>query len=208
MKKIILFVFFCSTLLSYSQENKVNFGLKGGVNYAKFSADSPFIDFKRKIGFYAGGFTNIGINKKLKIQPEILYSSQGTKVVFEDIQVTDTNGEVTVGDYKSNFNESTISLPISLQYYFIENFYLEGGPQFGFILNRKEKVLETPFEDIDANDSTQLYNDNFDFGAIFGIGHKVTKNISINGRFFLGLIKRDNVVKSSVFYLGVDYNFL
>ena len=58
--------------------NPVKFGVKAGANLANLSG-SGVTSNDPKFGAYGGVFVNIPINAQFKIQPEVLYSMQGTK---------------------------------------------------------------------------------------------------------------------------------
>src|SRR5882672_6128314 len=71
MKKIaLLIVCVCCFGLLYGQ--KIEMGIKGGINLAQLAQP----DDKMRIGINAGFFAQIKL-RKIKIQPEILYSQQG-----------------------------------------------------------------------------------------------------------------------------------
>jgi len=56
---------------------QVGGGIKAGVNFAQVSGadDEP----GRRVGAIAGGFLTFGIGSGLAVQPEVLFSMQGTK---------------------------------------------------------------------------------------------------------------------------------
>jgi hypothetical protein len=133
------FLTFLITLNINGQNSSTEFGIKAGANYAQYTPDfkvggNDFVDYKRKLGFYAGGFINIEISNKIKVQPELIFAIQGTTVLIKDVEVSDRFTTI-VSDYKSNINESTISVPVIFQYLFNDKFYMEGGPQFGYIID-------------------------------------------------------------------------
>jgi hypothetical protein len=37
-----------------------------------------------------------------------------------------------------------------------------------------------------------------------GLGYKILEKVRINTRYFLGIIERDNLIKHSVFSLGIE----
>ncbi|WGH75976.1 porin family protein [Tenacibaculum tangerinum] len=214
MKKnifIILILFFSISI--NSQNTKMQFGIKSGINMSKYTPElnvenTRLADYQRKIGFYIGGYTNIKISQKFKIQPEILFSSQGTKRVFEDISLTDSNGELIIsGDIEEKISESVISTPITLQYFINNEFNLEGGIQLGYIMNRKQEITKNPLDSFFGNNSQNINTnyDKFDLGFNIGLGYEVFENMRINTRYFHGLIERDGSIKPSVFSLGIEY---
>lgn len=199
------------TMNCYSQNSNTEFGLKAGANYSKFTPDlkvggMDFVEYQRKLGFYAGGFIKVRFSDKLHFQPELLFAVQGTGILIEDNELRDSNGEITVSDSKSNVNELTLAVPLVLRYYFTEAFFLEAGPQIGYIIDRNEKIKEDPFEEFGRSSQPMEFDyDNFDLGLTVGTGYNLSSNLTLNGRFFFGLIERDNAVKLSVYNLGIEY---
>jgi hypothetical protein len=214
MKKHILIILILLVSISVNaQTSKMKFGIKSGINLSKYTPEmyvgnSRLADYQGKIGFYIGGYSNIKISEKFKIQPELLFSNQGTKRVFEDISVFDSNGTlVGVSDIEETINESVISLPIILQYFINDKFNLEGGIQLGYVINRKQETTKDPFG-LNQGNNSQNNNtnyDKFDLGFNLGLGYKILENVRINTRYFLGLIERDNSIKPSIFSLGIEY---
>tara|TARA_R100000935_G_scaffold13736_5_gene27657 strand:+ start:83341 stop:83991 length:651 start_codon:yes stop_codon:yes gene_type:complete len=206
---LITFSLFTST--TFSQNSDIEFGLKGGVNYAKFTPNPSIrgielAQYQRKFGFYVGGYSNFTLSEKFKIQPELLFALQGSVFLIEDIEIRESADELPiVGDFKTKITETTISVPVVAKYYVTNTFYLEAGPQFGFIINREDKVIESLSDDPNFNTRPDFDYDIFDFGVALGVGLKLTEQLSLNSRYFIGLIKRDDSVKSSVFNLGVEY---
>mgnify|MGYP006118837825 CR=1 FL=1 len=214
MKKNILIILILLVSISINaQTSKMKFGIKSGINMSKYTPElyvgnSRLADYQGKLGFYIGGYTNIEISEKFKIQPEILFSSQGTKRVFEDISLTDSNGIlIGTGDIEEKISESVISIPITLQYFINNKFNLEGGIQLGYIINRKQETTKNPFDGFLGNNSqnNNTNYDKFDLGFNVGLGYEIFENMRINTRYFLGLIERDNSIKPSVFSLGIEY---
>jgi hypothetical protein len=214
MKKHILIILILLVSISVNaQTTEINFGLKSGINMSKYTPDvyvgnSRIVEYQGKIGFYIGGYSNIKISEKFRIQPELLFSNQGTKRVFEDISVSDSNGiPIGVSDIEETINESVISLPIILQYFINNKFNLEGGIQLGYVINRKQETTKDPFG-LNQGNNYQNNNtnyDKFDFGFNLGLGYKILEKVRINTKFFLGLIERDNAIKPSIFSLGIEY---
>src|SRR5690554_5058966 len=78
MKKLFLLVVAIAITTTVSQAQEVRIGAKGGVNFATFSGDD-LGDVKSRTGFHIGGLVEIPVSEKFAIQPEVLYSSQGSK---------------------------------------------------------------------------------------------------------------------------------
>ena len=76
MKKILLTAA-AVFALSYANAQDVKFGAKAGLNLSNFTGDVE--NTSTKVGFQVGGFAEIKISEKFAVQPELLYSLQGTK---------------------------------------------------------------------------------------------------------------------------------
>ncbi|MBL0682096.1 porin family protein [Aquimarina mytili] len=209
--KFILGLLFTLVALStQAQEKNIQFGLKAGANYAQYfpdieTRDITLLEYKKKFGFYIGGFAKINLSEKFKLQPELLFAIQGSKTLNEGIEIFIPQNQVLiVGDFRTNISETTLLAPIVLQYYATGNFYLEAGPQLGFIIDTKEKVKEDPFNQIN-NQTFDLDYDTFDVGLTAGAGYKLTEHFGVNARYFFSLTERNSVIKSSIFNLGIEY---
>ena len=109
MKKTIIIL--CTLFLSASaiaQHQKVKLGIKAGLNLATLTFDESELDSSSKAGFTAGVMIEIPMTKKFSLQPEILYSQQGTKTSFSDSDVTNSNYESTI---KLNY----LNIPVMLK---------------------------------------------------------------------------------------------
>ena len=87
------------------------------------------------------------------------------------------------------------------QYKATPEFFLEAGPQFGFLVSAKANS-------IDIKDETN----SFDFGLGLGAGYWFTEKIGANVRYVAGLtdIAKDNggsAVKNNGFQVGLNYKF-
>ncbi|WP_378184781.1 porin family protein [Aquimarina sp. W85] len=215
-KKLVLLVVVLS-IFSFTingQQSKTSFGIQAGVNYAGYTPrfinpNTKDIRYTGKVGLYVGGFVNFEISEKIRIQPSLLYASQGSKFLNENVEVRrNSNDPPTEFDFAINIIESTIVLPVVVQNYFNEKFYIEAGPQVGYIFNLKDKnVGDTLPETEDDGTGNLSNNDKIDFGFLVGVGYKLTENLGLNSRYYFGVIKRNNALKSSVLNLGIEYSF-
>lgn len=207
MKKTIVLIGILALSINLSMKAQTEFGIKSGVNFSKYSGTLIEAKYKHRIGFYAGGFANFGISENFKLQTEVLFALQGSNLVIEDIEIRDSPNDPTmIGDFKTRTIENTISIPIVAQYYVEEHFYFEAGPQLGFVLDRDDKVVKSPTDDPNFNNVSGLDYDTLDVGLAAGAGYEFGKKLTLNFRYFIGLIERDAFeVKSSVFNLGLEY---
>ncbi len=90
-----------------------------------------------------------------------------------------------------------------LQYMFHNGVRLEGGPQFGILLNAKTKTQNATVDNNSYKSST--------FSIPLGIGYLTTNGLGFDARYVFGLsnIKKDEhpTVQSNVFQFGVFYQF-
>jgi len=222
MKKSLLIIFVITSLQTLTSQNVV-YGVKGGLNLSKYSINfnSP-LDFNYKIGYQIGGFAKIELADKLYVQPELLYSLQGTKY---DINLTDfilpqdSGDPVFNKDFSGEILESTIVLPILLKYYITDNFNIELGPQLDYLFHVKEEnTIEVDSnEDVIATDQNRSASD-FNFGAVIGVGYDFNKNTGINFRYNYGFNRIESnsslgtdisnfKLRNSVFQLSFEYRF-
>lgn len=207
MKKIILTALAVFAFgLTNAQE--VKFGVKGGLNVSNWTGDTEGVDLKSKVGFNAGAFVEIKFSEMFSLQPEILFSSQGTKV---DNFETNIDGVDYTGDVK--FNLSYINIPIMFKYYVDEKFNVEVGPQIGFLASAKTATKLEGYSQTVNQDVKDSF-ESVDFGLNFGLGYDFTDRCFAGARYNLGLSNiaeteagDDSKVNNSVFSLSVGYKF-
>ena len=124
IKKLFLTAAVAVSSLTFAQQ----FGAKAGMNVSTIS-DEGFDDTKSKVGYYAGVFMNVPVSESFSIQPEVLYNNLGSKV----------SSTVSGTTYSSTLNLDYVAVPVMFQYKATPQFYLEAGPEFGFLVNAKQK---------------------------------------------------------------------
>ena len=158
--------------------SEVKFGAKGGINLANIVGDDAG-DANMFVGFNAGFFVEIPVTDKLTIQPEILYSAQGSK--SEGPLVIDGS----LYDVKATMKLNYINIPVMFKYNVVEKFSLEAGPYVGFLTTAKMKV------DVDGYGSaTEDMKDlvkSTDFGVALGMNYDFSDVIFANVRYQGGL---------------------
>ncbi len=198
MKKVFLGLGIVLGTMAFAQSTAgPRFGIKAGGNLSDLT-NMNSIGEKSKIGFYAGVFMNAPISSEFSIQPEVVYSQQGAKFKSN-----------SAGLDKANLGY--INVPVMIQYNATPDFYLEAGPEFGFMVDAKAKgnfAGASYSSDIKDNLNT------FNFGMGLGAGYRFTPNLSINARYTAGFtnVQKNNTfvdgsVKSNNFQLGLGYTF-
>jgi len=220
MKKFTLSIVLCLLLSSFTinaQSKEIKFGIKAGANYSQFTPNPKFFeiemgDYKGKIGYYVGGFLNIGLIEKLQFQPELLLAMQGSRFVIEDVETQgDFDSNPMVSDFRSRVNDLTLVLPLELRYFFTKKYFVEVGPQVGYIIDRTYRTEENVFdpnvpnEQFDPNDPNNFDYDKFEIGINLGAGYNLRDNLLITARYFFGLNERDYNIRASVINLGLEF---
>ncbi|MBK6935845.1 MAG: PorT family protein [Chitinophagaceae bacterium] len=195
MKKILLSVAVLMSAYIIS-EAQVSFGAKAGLNLYKFGGtDGSDLDFqKSKFSFHAGGFVNIPISSMFSVQPEVLYSGQGTK--------QEDNGDQML------WNLDYINVPLMLRYNNPVGFYAETGPEAGFLISAKVKVKA---EGTDATEDIKDQMKGFNFSWGTGVGYITKSGFGIGARYNIGLVSivdnSDVDVKNSGVQVSFIYRF-
>lgn len=150
------------------RKNKSTAGIKGGYNLSSVSFDGTS-ETDKLHGFHIGFYGESYIGNHLSIQPEILYSQQGYKII-------DNSGTYTQKlDY--------LNVPLMLKLYPVKSFFLEAGPQIGFSISHKE-TFDAGFVLYDT--SEEFEPKNFDWGVNVGAGFKSDAGVSLGARYHLG----------------------
>ncbi len=187
MKKVylVLFTILCTVYTSNAQ--KLIYGVKGGLNFATVTGDVT--GAKSRTSFHLGGVVELPISDKFSIQPELLFSLQGTKA----------------GQSKWNF--SYLNIPVMAKFYAADGFSLEGGPQFSLLLSAN---AEAGNNSQDVSKSIKA----LDLGVGIGAGYKLDNGFNFSLRYNFGLSNFWDVPGSkesysnAVFQISAGYSFL
>lgn len=178
--KNVFFLFVALLFINTTaQAQIIQFGLKGGANFSNLEGDG--VKGSTYTNFHFGAVAELKLLENLSIQPELLYSSQGTKI-----------NEAGFKDINYNY----ITVPVLAKFYLTtKKLSLEAGPQFAFLVNE--------------NVADQFEGETFDFAATVGLGYNITKHFFIQGRYVLGLTEanKDAEVTNRVIQLSAGYKF-
>ncbi|TMM58774.1 PorT family protein [Maribacter algarum] len=185
MKKHSIFTILFCLLFSLVSAQDFSFGVKGGLNVASVGGGTytGFGGLGSKISFHIGGIAEVPISEKFAVQPELLYSSQGTKWNF-------------VGG--NNLKLDYVNLPILGKYYIIEGLSAEAGPVVGFLIS--------------TNANKEDYN-SLDVAFAIGASYKLNESIFFSLRYNKGLtdINKNAAItvsnQNNVFQISAGYAF-
>lgn len=178
MKKISLLTLVVMTAFAV-QAQTASFGLKGGLNLATWSKNNSGVGYQNRVGFNGGLFAHIPAGYNLAIQPEVVYSSQGTKY--------------TIGNVEHNLALNYVNIPVMIQAMVGRGFYAEAGPQIGFLTGTADKVADRETGYFSTNDFKKT-----DVAVGLGVGYLGTSGLGIGARYNLGLTNINNVGNNSI----------
>lgn len=196
MKKLL---FICLSLVilstkgfsqSFTQNilNRLEFGIKAGVNVSNFTnANFPTDPL---IGYSGGATVAFKFTNNFMVQEDFLFSTQGAKI---------KGGAFGDQDLKLYY----LSVPFLLKYRTDAGIYIEAGSQLGMKL--KEDV---------AGINTNNFTQKIDMAAAGGIGYQSKMGLGIGARYIYGLSKvgnfnisnihndfKNNSIQASIFYM-------
>ena len=133
MKSLITIVVLIITSLNMynAQDNRdsLQFGPKVGVNYSNvYDSQGDNFSADGKPGLVFGGFVAIPIGTYLGVHSEVLFSQKGFR----------GSGSILGSSYEFTRTTSYIDVPLYFALKPTNNFTFVVGPQFSYLLNRKD----------------------------------------------------------------------
>lgn len=193
MKKLLLVLTLLSaTVLAHGQA-RFELGLKGGLNLSNISSDAN-ASYNSRTGFHGGLYGMIKV-ANIGIQPELLYSQQGSEVNFDN----------AANDFKQDF--VYMSIPVMVKFYLPLGLNLQAGPQFGAMLSADGQTLDGAGNPVDL--SKDSYK-NSDISAAFGAGWDAPFGLRIMARYVIGLndineLSFGQETKNKMFQVSLGY---
>lgn len=175
--------------VSVSAQVQVAVGVKGGPNFTNLDVNSSLADnYEGRTGFHGGAFALIKLTK-LAIQPEVIFSRQGSQLDVRSVEF----------DY--------LNIPVMLKLYLAAGLNLQFGPQFGFLNKTAGELLDINGDPIDAAKS--LFKKS-DLSLATGLGWDLPFGLVVEARYNLGLAAIQNnplldATKNQVFQVSVGY---
>lgn len=193
MRKLVVVVFMLAGITVMAQ--KVDFGVKAGLNIANYSSTNQPSNLSSRLAYHVGVLAEVTVSTVFSVQPEIVFSSQG---------VTNSLGkDEATGKYQY------LNIPLMAKYYIFKNISVEMGPQIGFLTAATITAKDAQGKEVDIDVSKAL--NTVDAGINFGLGYKLTNGINFAARYNLGLTNiskaRSTSIKQGVIQLSLGYNF-
>ncbi|MBT8320370.1 MAG: PorT family protein [Eudoraea sp.] len=182
MKKLLLFAVLA--LFSFNALNaQVKFGAKAGVNFSDITGE--MVDsFNGRTSIHFGVMSEFTLSDMFALQPELLYSSQGS-----DYEEEEFSGTVKV-DY--------LNIPVMAKIYVADGFFFQAGPQVGFLLSATDEYD-------DEEDDIKDFLKGTDFGFNLGLGYKLDSGLQFDARYNIGLSDNLDVGSSEFEGEGAEY---
>lgn len=194
---ILVLLTVLSITSGYSQQDpsllekhlKPKFGIKGGVNLANFSDTQYLTDKNLRIGYNFGVFANFPISRVFTIQPEILRSTKGSRLLYK-------GGELGNGEYNINLDYIEVPVNLTIRVDPIVNFHV--GGYVSYLTSSSVKAVwqndaRNGIENLKRSDFKSL-----DYGFTGGLAVDI-QHLTFGARYTQGLNaigKSDSIVKS------------
>ena len=165
-----LFFLIVALLSAQIMMAQFNVGVKGGANITK--VDGKAFDEHFRYGYHVGGFAEIGLGKKLRLQPELIFNQYSTtldssmNVIYHNI----------INSNQSKVNLNYVSIPIILSYKLLGPIYLQAGPQFAILVDQNKNFLQNGADAFKKGD----------FSILGGVQLKLLA-LRVTGRYIIGL---------------------
>jgi len=204
MKKIVLAIMIVVAAITANAQN-LRFGIKGGLNFSKETKNEmvkQYIskDLSFRTGFHVGGVVNYALNSRWELETDLLYSMQGYK------DKIDVMAEQSLSNEDYTVTSHYLNLPIAVKFFPVGGFYIECGPQWGYLLSKKDKI--------DNWDNTNMYRSGttkkIDFGIFGGLGYRFKDNVFVEARYingFTGTSKKNDGGKNRNIQMSLGYLF-
>lgn len=193
MKQIsVLVALFFSASALFAQQAKI--GVKAGVSVPKWNVSSDFssgLSISSYPGLEIGVLGDFPISKSVSIQPEISYSSLGTKM--------------SSGGDNVKYRLDYITVPLLAKYSLPNGFGIYAGPQVGFLLSAKGK-----FSNSGEKEDVKSALKSTDFFITFGTEYNFQNGIAVYARYNHGLVNiydidADGSIHNTSFGFGLAY---
>jgi hypothetical protein len=194
MKKISLFMLAVIAGLGlFAQDNHrlvttmstaPHFGIKASVNLAELKISGQpsgsATNTENRTSFSAGFLYSLPLGTMFRLQPELVYSGQGSKLSQTATVLGNTYN--STADLKLNY----VNLPVMLQWQTPAGFFVELGPQIGYLTSAKQIATGS---NTNSSNETDVKNQmrKMDWGAAGGIGYLSRVGLGIGARYYYGM---------------------
>lgn len=185
---LLLLTFVVATTASFGQN--VSFGVKGGLNFSNIDVKQPGATYESRSGWHGGAFMLMKFGQ-VGIQPEVIFSKQGSSVKYSTSKNVDSNF-----DY--------LNIPVIIKLYTVGGINLQVGPRFGFLTNEPE--VKDPY----TNEYIKNAYKKSDVSLALGVGWDTPIGLNLDFRYNLGLTEINdsaslNAAKNQVWQVSAGF---
>lgn len=205
MKKGLIIAVLAVFGLTNVNAQDISFGVKAGVNFANLGGDVENGDMIT--GLHVGVLAEFMLTEKFGIQPELLYSLQGS---------TSERSAESMGvslNYDYTLKLDYINIPIMAKYYITDGFSVMAGPQIGFLVSaNREYEISGDGQNESGEEDIKDYVSSVDYGLGIGAGYQLGSGLFFNARYNLGLANINDAddseeIHNNVIQVSVGYMF-
>lgn len=175
MKKLLYLILILSgfTLTNTYGQAQLAVGIKGGLNFATLKgANSLGSAYDNRTGYHFGGYLMIKFTM-IAIQPEILFSQQGSSLSFN------------AGNLSSNY--SYLSIPVIVKFYLLLGLNLQTGIQLSKLTSSSGSLYNTSTGQIMQDQNLSGVVHDYDFAIPVGIGWDLPFGLNLAFRYNIGI---------------------
>ncbi len=170
MRKLPLFGIALVLSASVSTPASAQFSVKGGLTFASATESAYLPDTKLRTGFAAGVSVGIPLGEVVELRPEALYVQKGAELAGADV-----------------FELDELVIPLLLEV----DIPITGFMPYAFAGPQGELELSCKAFDVDCADTKSLR-----WGAVAGLGVRLARFLSIEGRYNWTLQEISDDIKS------------
>ncbi|MFA7686255.1 MAG: porin family protein [Moheibacter sp.] len=197
MKKLFTISCFILALVSANAQVELWLGPKAGVNFSNISD----IESNTLTGANFGVAFAIKFNDRYSLQPEMGFSMQGAKEVYNSSE-----------DFKLQY----FTVGVINKLYLVQGFHMLAGPEFNFKVNDTfSDWYDSDIYDDEGNYLGDTDAQPFDFMIVGGLGYDLPFGLTFEARYKQGLldvndffnVDDDKSSLNQVFQIGIAYKF-
>ncbi|MBK8788031.1 MAG: PorT family protein [Chitinophagaceae bacterium] len=197
-----LFFSIISVLMINSLHAQVSYGIRAGVNFAKWQGDDlqviedlldktdGYVVTKGKTGWHVGTYVNIPISNTFSFEPGLAYSKKGYSIKG-DVQIPVL--KILAINAGAQVQQHYIDMPLVLKANVYKGLQVYAGPQVSYLvrstLNAKLGVLGINIFNRGFG-ITERFN-KVDMGLTGGIGYQFENGLNVQAGYDYGLSKLD-----------------
>ena len=181
--------------VNVADAQSLGLGLKVGANLNKISGQEFSSGYD--LGYHVGAFAEIGLGKKLGLQPELLLNQVNTK------KASGTQAALSGWqDNTSSIQLKYLTVPLLLRYNLTKSFALNLGPTFGILMNQDNSTFGNAKEAVKSGDLALTGGVTLNFSSLRVFGRY---NIGLNN---ISDVQNSDTWKTQQLQVGLGYKIL